>query len=122
VLALFCAVVIAAGCWFVVRVFEYGLLNVFFRNHHFKDDRQLTEDVAVELTRRALEAEAFDASSMKPQRYWRDNSSVFARNAFNPNHGYVLWGDRRYTFPHWDYSVRLEKNDSDVICRVYRPK
>jgi hypothetical protein len=115
------AVALMAGaCWFVARSCEYGVLNVFFRDHHFTDDRQLTEDVAVDLTRKTLEAEGFDISLMKPQPFWHDDPRVFARNTINPNDGCVLWGD-----PHavgWEYKVNIEKNGPDVCCRVYRPK
>jgi hypothetical protein len=83
-----------AACWFVVRAFEYGLPNVFFRDHHFTDDRQLTEEVAVDLTRKTLEEEAFNVASMRPQPFWHNDPRVFARNTINPNNGYVLWGDR----------------------------
>ena len=58
---------LAAVCWFVVRSCEYGVLNVFFRDHHFTDDRQLTEEEAVKLTRKTLEEEGFDVASMTPQ-------------------------------------------------------
>jgi hypothetical protein len=112
----------AAVCWFVARPCEYGVLNVFFRNHYFKDERSLNEDVAVDLTRKTLTAEGFDVTSLEPRPFGYDHPLLFARNSLNPNNGYVLWGDRRHAFPHWDYSVRIEKNGSDVLCRVSRPK
>jgi hypothetical protein len=112
---------LAAACWFVVRSCEYGILNVFFRDHHFTDDRPLTEDVAVELTRKTLEEEGFDVASMTPQPFWHNDPRVFARNTINPNNGYVLWGDPHHA-PAWEYSVTIEKNGSDVWGRVYRPK
>jgi hypothetical protein len=111
---------VAGACWFVVRSCEYGLPNVFFRDHHFTDDRQLTEEVAVDLTRKTLEAEGFDVSSMKPQPFWNNDPRVFVRNTINPNEGHVLWGDRHAVG--WEYHVIIEKNGSDVCGRVYRPK
>jgi hypothetical protein len=112
---------VAAVCWFVVRSCEYGVLNVFFRDHHFTDDRELTEDVAVDLTRKTLETDGFDVVSMKPQRFWRDDPRVFAKNTINPNKGYVLWGDPHHAAG-WEYLVQIEKYGPDVCCRVYRPK
>ncbi|HEV8003973.1 MAG TPA: hypothetical protein VGP63_29170 [Planctomycetaceae bacterium] len=113
---------LGAVCWFVVRSCDYGLPNVFFRDHHFKNDGQLTEEVAVDLTRTTLEAEGFDVSSMKPQRFWPDDPRVFARNAINPNNGYVSWHDPNAAT--WGYSmtVTIQTNGADVCCRVYRPK
>jgi hypothetical protein len=115
---------VVAACWFVVRSFEYGPFNVFFRNHHFTDDRLLTEDLAVEFTRKTLQAEGIDVSSLKPQPYdWHDdpyrNAKLFARNTINPNQGYVLWGDPHHAA--WEYSVTIEKKGLDICCRVYRP-
>lgn len=41
---------IVAG-WLLLRVNSYGLNNVFSREYRFHDERPLTEDIAVELTR-----------------------------------------------------------------------
>src|ERR1700722_1865740 len=79
--------ILAIPCWFVVRTFEFGIMNVFFRDHHYTDDRELTNEVAVDLTRRTLEREWFDVSSMKPESVWEDRTRVFTRNTINPNHG-----------------------------------
>jgi hypothetical protein len=112
---------VAAACWLVVRSCEYGIPNVFFRDHHFTDARPLNEGMAIDLTRQTLEAEGFDVSSMKPRPFYPSNPDVFARNSIDPNQGYVLWGD-----PHssaaWEYLVSIEKNGSEVRCRVSRPK
>jgi hypothetical protein len=112
---------VAGACWFVIRSCEYGIPNVFFRDHHHTDDRELTEDVAVDLTRKALAVEGIDVASLKPQPFWRKDPRVFARTTINSNSGYVLWGDPRQASG-WEYSVTIEKNGSDVRCRVYRPK
>jgi hypothetical protein len=113
--------IFVAGCWFLVRAGEYGLSNVFFRDHHFTDDRQLTEDVAIDLTKRTLVAEGIEVSAMEPQRFWTNDPRLFARNTINPNQGYVLWGNPQHG-PMWEYHVNIKKNGSDVRCRVYRPK
>jgi hypothetical protein len=121
VLGLFFAVVIAAGCWFVVRAFEYGIPNVFFRDHHFKDDRdELTESMAVELTRKTLKAEGIDVTSLEPRPVSHDDplARVLHWEPFHPNEGYVLWGNSSDA----EYRVNIEKDGSDVLCRIYRPK
>ena len=114
----------AAACWFVVRSFEYGPLNVFFRNHHFTDDRPLTDEAAVEYTKKTLQAEGFDLSSLNLQpddwNHDRFHKKFFNRNTINPNEGDVLWGNPRHA-SEWEYTVTIEKNGSDICCRVYRP-
>jgi hypothetical protein len=113
--------ILAILCWFVIRVLEFGILNVFFRDHHFTGHGQLTEALAIDLTRQTLEREWFDVSSMKPESVWNDRTQLFSRNTINPNRGMVHWVDRLHG-PPWGYDVTIEKNDSDVCCRVYRPK
>jgi hypothetical protein len=118
----------AAACWFVVRSFEYGPLNVFFRNHHFTDDRPLTDDLAVEYTGKTLQAEGFDPAALKLKPYdwnhWNHdrfhNETFFNRNTIHSNEGDVLWGDPHHA-AEWEYIVTIEKNGSDICCRVYRP-
>ena len=113
--------ILIAGCWFLARAAEHGLSNVFFRDHHFTDNRQLTEDVALDLTKKTLAAEGIETYRMKPQPFWHNDPRLFARNTINPNDWYVLWGES-HDPPGWEYTVTIDKNGSDVRCRVSRPK
>jgi hypothetical protein len=121
---------IVAG-WLLLRVNSYGLNNVFSREYRFHDERPLTEDIAVELTRRCLDRAGCDTSRMTPVEYRSDYPTdsverVLARNSLNPNNGYVLWGPRSDRHPHvggvWTFLVSIEKRGSEYRCRAVRGK
>jgi len=84
-------------------------------------DVQLTEDVAIEYTRKALVLDGKGSPDMHPYK-WEGSSRIdyFAHSESDPNSGKVLWetNNRRG----WDFSVNIEKTESEITCSIYRPK
>jgi hypothetical protein len=103
-----------AAYWFFDRVCHLGVNNVFSREHVFRDDRELTDEVAIEITRWSLEASGYNMSLVAPY-------SGFSRNSLNPKEGYVLWGWKSH-IDQWHFSVRIEKENGIVRSRVFRRK
>jgi len=117
--------------WLFMRANSYGLNNVFSRERRFLDERALTEDVAIELTRKALQCDGYDTSRMTTVEYWNDLHEghlerVFARNSLTENDGYVLWGPKLDQDPDvgrvGTFLVTVEKVGSEYRCRVLREK
>ncbi len=122
------------GAWLAHRVNKFGINDMFSREHQFSDERPLTEQVALEITRRALEADGYDTSVLSPVEYRHEfpeghAERFFARNTLNSNSGRVLWGPapapwgsliKRNAFR--TYAVRIEKSGSEIRCRVYKGK
>lgn len=96
--------------WGFTRASKYGLNNIFSREHIFIDSRPLTDDIAIELSRKALEAGGHDSSELAPK-------SGYSRNSKNLDRGYVLWGPLQEGAP-WRYLVSVRKEGEKVRCRV----
>lgn len=82
-------------------------------------DVQLTEEVAIEYTRKALVLDGKASPGMHPFKWTDREFDYFARNTLDPNRGQVLWeidSDRRG----WDFAVNIEKTDSKITCSIYR--
>jgi len=117
------------GAWLLNRVSEFGIKNVFSREHHFSDERALTEEVAIDITRQALEADGYDITVLAPVEYYSQlpegiTERIFVRNTLNPNSGKVYWGPAQRDSPIKGnpFLVRIEKHGSDIRCRVYKGK
>ena len=104
------------GAWLAHRANTLGLSNVFSRERRFSDERPLTEQVAIELTEQALEADGYDTSLLTPVEYGRH---FFVRNTIHPNRGRVTWKPIKENKL---LTVKIEKNGSEFRCRVYRGK
>ena len=112
------------AAWLIYRIDKLGIPNVFSREHVFLDERPLTEQVAIELTLRALKADGYDVSVLEPISYLPKQADgnaerFFARGTPSSNHGYVRWGTKdRNTW----LSVNIKKEGREIRCRVLRPK
>lgn len=121
--------VLLLSCWGIYRL-RFGLNNVFSREHHFSDQRPFTEKVAIDLTMQAIAADGKDSSAMSPVELRPGDPEghtkrFFSQNTLNPNRGYVLWGptpDGTVEAGATTYLVRINKNGSDIRCRVLRAK
>lgn len=119
------------GGWLFMRANSFGLNNVFSRERRFHDERPLTEDLAIELTRRTLDRDGYDTSRMTTVEYRTDFpeghlETVFSRSSLTPNDGYVLWGPRSEQHPDVarvrTFLVTIEKSGSEYRCRALRRK
>ncbi len=83
----------------------------------------LTEQIAIECSRKALAADGKESPGMCPTPYrdrgpGEDSTNLyFAVNTTDPNNGYVLWTTRQGT-----YGVELQKVGNEIVCQVYRSK
>ena len=107
----------------VVAAFVFRDLRETFapREQRFLDQRPLAEDVAIELTRRALEDKGFHAKVLTPVH--RADGTVFATAASRGNEGYVQWriSDSDHRLVH-AYLVRIEKLEGEYRCYAFRSK
>jgi hypothetical protein len=76
----------------------------------------LTEEAALEFSRRALVASGENTAGVRPIPY-DDEGRYFAMNPNDPARGYVRWQTPRGTF-----SVRVEKEGPQLVCQIYRMK
>ncbi len=83
----------------------------------------LTEQIAIEYSRKALMADGKGTSGMRPAPY-RDQGPgddgrnlYLAVNTIDPNQGYVKWATRDAY-----YSVHMHKRASEIECEVSRDK
>lgn len=114
------ALAVSAGVLTVFLYFE--LRAVFFtREQRFADDRPLTEKLAIELTRKALESDGYDTTVLVPLKH-RDGRTFI--QGHDEDRGYVQWisdsdvqTDRRRAF-----LVGIKKHGVEYQCRVYRSK
>lgn len=79
----------------------------------------ITEEEAVEASRRALHQVGEDETLFTP-RAW-DGRNLFARNTLTPTEGYVLW-EPVVTGTHPGFAVNVEQSGSTVRCEVCRCK
>jgi hypothetical protein len=82
---------------------------------------EFTESLAVELSRQCLDASGIDTShaTLEPYGGETGKEKLFARNAINPNDGYVMWKTSDQPGAD-DYTVFLERKGESVECRVAR--
>lgn len=78
----------------------------------------VTEDIAIDVTKRTLEKNGIDTSNMIPVPYWQNDNRIFARNEHSPNNGYVLWHDKRNIKTLYEYSVSIERKDDHFLCKT----
>lgn len=81
---------------------------------------ELTESAALDFSRRALTRAGLDTNELEAVEYWSNNQGdekLFARNRIDRNCGHTLW-HMRGSANRFDYSVNLERKDTDVQCRV----
>ncbi len=79
----------------------------------------LSEEVALQYTKRALIKAGKNPSSMKPVRRWEADPEehkgfFFRRNTTDPNDGDVLW----WVDSSANYSVRVSLQGDKISCRV----
>ena len=86
--------------------------------HEFSVDAnaQITEEVAIEYSRKALALDGRDSPDMHPVK-WTDWE--FDHYARNPNWCRVYW--ETDDLPGWDFKVNIEKTGSKITCSIYRP-
>ena len=125
---------LALAAWLGYRVNKFGINNVFSREHVFSDQRALTEQLAIEITRQALEADGYDTSVLAPVEHGHqgrpghsDRFFLFQRRGPSDTSGRILWGPALGGSPDkdnavWKYKVRIEQRGSEIRCRVYRGK
>lgn len=120
----FASVIIVLAICLINRAGTYGLNNVLSRERRFYDQRPLTEQVAIELTKQTLRRDGHDTSELHPLDRSRHSPApiepqVLSRTDETSNSGYVQWvsRDRRRMFV-----VTIERSESDYRCRVLRGK
>lgn len=86
----------------------------------FPAGQPLTENDAVELSRRALILYGKQSGGMHPVPYWHDDERIFARSDLDPDSGYVLWWVSRPECE-WEYSVDVTREGDEVVCAIVRP-
>lgn len=113
------------GVWLADRVNTFGIMNVLSRDHCFSDQRPLTEQVAIELTRQALEDDRYDTSVLTLSEHGYERSETFLlRDSENIESGRVYWVQLSPNNENVirSYNVHIEKRGSEICCRVYRMK
>lgn len=105
--------ILIATSWFLHRASILGLNNVFSREHLLQDDRQLTDEVAIDLSRLTLEASGYDVELLSPY--------TISSNIIDSDRGYVLWG-RKGRKDQWHLLVQITKENGIVRSRVFRGK
>jgi hypothetical protein len=113
------------------RVNEFGFRGLFSREHEFQTVGPLTEQTAIELSRRALIIEGYDSSTLAPFEHSDAVGSprperFLERSESNANMCRVLWGPRKPDNPGrsdaWTLAVTVTQDGSRIRCRVYRAK
>jgi len=117
---------LSIGAWLSQQIEEVGLKNLSPREHVFVDSRPLTEEVAIEVTEKALQAAGYDTSILAPY----ENAGVvgdkitgeriFARSRIKEDDGSVTW--HTVNEPLIVYMVDLKKHGNEIRCRVFRHK
>lgn len=105
--------ILLAIFWFLYRVNSLGLSNVFSREYVFQDDRQLTDEIAIDITRLSLEAAGYDVALLSP--YAMNSSTIDSEG------GYVLWGWKGRK-DQWHLLVQIKKENGRVRSRVFHGK
>lgn len=80
----------------------------------------LREDVAIRISKKALEMHGVDVKNFVPSPYRENSTEILARNALGENAGYVIWrqvGDLKY-----GYSVSISQKNGKWVCVVGRLK
>ena len=118
--------------WFLCRASTLGVANVFSHEATFVDSRPLTEDVAIELSRRTLRAQGYDVTHLAPYQHEGGfhpdypGDRIFSRNLYNSNHGTVTWVSTRrgngFDAETLSLNVNIEKHKDEIRCRAFRPK
>lgn len=75
----------------------------------------ITDELAITLSKKALEEFGLDISKYEPEPYSEDTKKLFARNAITNNDGYVLWKEKNSTSGS-GYSVFIRRKGSDIYC------
>jgi hypothetical protein len=115
------AVLAVSACVLTIHLL-FVLRAVFSpREQRFLNERPLTEEVAIELARGALEGEGIDTKMLVPLQ--REDGRIFMRGP-DENRGYIQWfshpdvqPDRRRGF-----RVSIEKFEGEYRCRAFRSK
>lgn len=107
----------------VVAPAIYRNLNPHKHKFSVPAESELTEELAVDLTRQTLEAEGFNVNDIIPlawgsREYKGKPEQFLARNTIDPDEGYVLWncGDSGWR------SVWIEKKQHEAVCQAFRCK
>jgi hypothetical protein len=100
----------------------FELRGVFFpREQRFADERPLTEELAIELARSALEGEGIDTKMLVPVQ--RKDGRIFMRGP-DEDRGYVQWFSHPDVEPHHrrGFIVRIAIFEGEYRCRAFRNK
>jgi hypothetical protein len=100
-------VIILAGSWTIYGAVSSAFTTLSPREHVFTDARPLTENVAIEFTKKVLKTDGYDVAALTPDEY-------------SPNDGKVLW--RSTNGDNAEYGVSIDKVDAEIRCRVYPHK
>ena len=116
-----------------VPFWTLGINNLFAREYVFSEaPRELTEEAALEFTKRTLEADGHDTSVLAPVEYpyahpEEHTERLFVRNTLDPNAGRVSWGPKPGGPLSQEggirtYNVRIWRDDEGIHCLVFLPK
>jgi hypothetical protein len=130
--ALVAVLLISLAAWFGYRVSVLGFSNAFSREYRVRDSRPLTEEMAIEVSRNALQFNGYDVADLEPVvlevAFHPDypNDRIFARNRYVPDDGRVVWRPRwvsnQPSASHVEYRVNIERKGDELRCRVFLPK
>jgi hypothetical protein len=90
----------------------------------FSNDKQLTEQAAIELTKQALILDGKYSATMRPVYSGHKDSQgrepFFCRREDDTNQGWVLWWINQPDHE-WEYMVGLTKIGGEVECTISKP-
>jgi hypothetical protein len=88
----------------------------------FPADRRLTEQDAIELTRKALVLDGKYADTMHPvaRKDSEGREVIFLKRREDVDEGGVLWWLERPD-DLWEYSVGISRDCDDVVCKIWKP-
>ncbi len=114
--------VLAVSAGVLSVFFYFELRAVFFpREQRFADERPLTEELAIELARSALEGEGIDTKMLVPLQ--RKDGKILMRGP-DEDRGYIQWFSHSDVEPHHrrGFTVHIEIFEGEYRCRAYRNK
>lgn len=97
------------------------------REHRFPfpPTAQLNEQVALELSKKALAREGLGADTLQPVLSGHTDATgreiYFAKNLSVPDRGWVLWSSGSPERV-WDYMVNIEREGGEIVCQIGTPK
>lgn len=109
--------VILIVIWVAARTMTDGLPNVFLREQVIADTRPLSEDMAIEISRKALQAAGYDVAGLRPLPLGNDSKILFEQNS--ETEGAMSWIPLSGGL---SVRVRMTKQSDGIHCRIYKQK